>query len=166
MTEENDLRPMLRRNAFAHKGDMGHALIVAGSYGMAGAAILRQGLSAGRCGKVTVHTPRNNDIMQNAVPEAVLHIDREETTSPSRGHRRLRSHGHGPRTGTRTSTAIAMIAQLRRAQCPLVCDADALNMLAKHRAWTQQLPKDIIMTPHPKEFDRLTGSVVPTATNG
>jgi len=50
-----------------------------------------------------------------------------------------------------------MIAQLRRTQCPLVCDADAINMLANHRAWIQQLPKDIIMTPHPKEFDRLEG---------
>jgi NAD(P)H-hydrate epimerase len=39
----------------------------------------------------------------------------------------------------------------------LVCDADAINILASHRAWLQQLPKEIIMTPHPKEFDRLEG---------
>ena len=50
-----------------------------------------------------------------------------------------------------------MIAQLRRTQCPLVVDADALNILANHRAWLQQLPKGIIMTPHPKELDRLEG---------
>jgi len=50
-----------------------------------------------------------------------------------------------------------VIAQLRRTQCPLVVDADALNVLANHPAWLQQLPKDIIMTPHPKEFDRIAG---------
>ena len=51
-----------------------------------------------------------------------------------------------------------MIAQVRRAQCPIVVDADALNMLGTHRAWMQQLPKNIILTPHPKEFDRLIGN--------
>lgn len=51
-----------------------------------------------------------------------------------------------------------MITQLRRATCPCVVDADALNMLSNHRAWMQQLPKEIIMTPHAAEFDRMLGS--------
>lgn len=46
---------------------------------------------------------------------------------------------------------------MRRTQCPIVADADAINMLANHRAWMQQLPKQIILTPHPKELDRLEG---------
>ena len=50
-----------------------------------------------------------------------------------------------------------MIAQLRRAQCPVVADADALNILAMRRAWQQQLPKGIILTPHPKELERMEG---------
>jgi NAD(P)H-hydrate epimerase len=65
--------------------------------------------------------------------------------------------GIGPGLGQSEQTAIALIAQLRRTQCPLVVDADALNILANHRAWLQQLPKGIIMTPHPKELDRLEG---------
>ena len=63
----------------------------------------------------------------------------------------------GPGIGTGEQTAIAMVAQLRRAQCPAVADADALNILAAKRAWLQQLPKGIILTPHPKELERLEG---------
>ena len=55
-------------------------------------------------------------------------------------------------------TAIALIAQLRRNQIPMVVDADALNILGSHKAWMQQLPKGLILTPHPKEFDRISGS--------
>ena len=162
VAEENDLRPLLRpRNPFAHKGNMGNALIIAGSYGMAGAAVL----AAKAClrtgvGKVTVDTPkRNNDIVQISVPEAVVLHDYEDMHfSEPVETADFDAVGMGPGMGQNENTAIAMIAQVRRTQCPLVLDADALNMLAKHRAWTQQLPKDIIMTPHPKEFDRLCGS--------
>jgi NAD(P)H-hydrate epimerase len=65
--------------------------------------------------------------------------------------------GIGPGLGQSEQTAIALIAQLRRTQCPIVADADAINILANHRAWMQQLPKGVIFTPHPKEFDRLEG---------
>ena len=159
--EEENIRPlMLPRSPFAHKGSMGNALLIAGSYGMAGAAILATEacLRAG-AGKVTTHSPRKNvAIMQTAVPEAVLQIDREETAfSEAVDTEEFQAVGIGPGLGTSEQTAIAMIAQLRRTQCPVVCDADAINILATHRAWLQQLPKDIIMTPHPKEFDRLDG---------
>ena len=160
--EGEELKPMLRRrNEFAHKGDMGHAFIVAGSYGMAGAAILsaKACLRAG-VGKVTVHTPRkNNDVLQVAAPEAVLHLDREDQffTEPE-ATEDYEAMAIGPGLGRAESTAIAMITQLRRATCPCVVDADALNMLSNHRAWMQQLPKEIIMTPHAAEFDRMLGS--------
>ena len=161
MLEEDDIRPlMLPRAPFAHKGSMGNALLIAGSYGMAGAAILATEacLRAG-AGKVTTHSPRKNvAIMQTAVPEAVLQIDREETTfSEAVDTEDFQAVGIGPGLGTSEQTAIAIISQLRRTQCPVVCDADAINILSNHRAWLQQLPKDIIMTPHPKEFDRLEG---------
>ena len=160
--EERDVRQLLRpRGDFAHKGTMGHALLVAGSYGMAGAAILatRACLRSG-AGKVTVHTPRKNyAIMQTAIPEAVLQIDHEETSfSESVDSDDYDALGIGPGLGLSENTAIALIGQIRRTQCPIVVDADALNILANHQAWMQQLPKGIIMTPHPKEFDRLAGS--------
>ncbi len=164
--EENDITARLRpRGDFAHKGSMGNALIIAGSYGMAGAAILatRACLRSG-VGKVTVHTPRKNyAIMQASVPEAVLHLDHEETYfSESVDTEDFEAVGIGPGLGQQENTAIAMITQLKRTQCPAVVDADAINMLANHRAWIQQLPKGVILTPHPKEFDRLAG----VASNG
>ena len=115
-------------------------------------------------GKVTVHTPkRNYDIMQMAVPEAVMQMDHEETYfSEAVDTEDFDALGIGPGLGQLENTAIALIAQIRRATCPLVIDADAINILANHRAWMQQLPRDIILTPHPKEFDRLSGG----ASNG
>lgn len=161
--EESDLTPRLRqRGDFANKGTMGHALLVAGSYGMAGAAILatRACLRSG-AGKVTVHTPElNRDIMQISVPEAVLQMDSDDYVfSQSVDSDDFDAVGIGPGLGQTENTAIAIIGQIRRAKCPIVADADALNILGSHQAWMQQLPKGIILTPHPKEFDRLMGSV-------
>ena len=159
--EENEIRPLLMgRDCFAHKGNMGNALLIAGSYGMGGAAVLatKACLRSG-AGKVTVHSPkRNNMILQISVPEAIVHLDPEETIfSETIDTEEYQALGIGPGLGQSETTAIALIAQLRRTQCPAVVDADALNMLANHRAWLMQLPKGLILTPHPKEFDRLEG---------
>lgn len=161
--EEEDIRPLLKeRDDFAHKGSMGHALLIAGSYGMSGAAILasRACLRAG-VGKVTVNTPkRNYDILQTSVPEAILQMDVEETAfSRPVDSDPYDALGIGPGLGTGENTAIALIAQIRRCNCPMVLDADAINILGSHRAWMQQMPEGIILTPHPKEFDRLIGGI-------
>lgn len=159
--EESDVRNrLLDRSPFAHKGQMGHALLVAGSYGMAGAAILAaQACLRSGVGKVTVNSPKRNiGILQASVPEAIIHNGSEETIfTEAVDTEEYNAMGIGPGLGQSEQTAIALIAQLRRAQCPIVADADALNILANHRAWLQQLPKDIILTPHPKELDRMEG---------
>lgn len=159
--EEKDIRQLLKpRGDFAHKGSMGTALLIAGSYGMSGASVLatRACLRTG-VGKVITHTPkRNYEIMQISVPEAVLQMDTEETIfSEPVDTEDYHAMGIGPGLGTSEATAIALIAQLRRCTCPVVVDADALNILASHRAWMQQLPKNLIFTPHPRELDRLAG---------
>ena len=161
ITEESLVRSLLMdRNAFVHKGQMGHALIVAGSYCMAGAAVLaaKACLRSGT-GKVTVNTPRRNiPILQISVPEAIVQSGNDETIFTDMVETDdFDAMGIGPGLGQSEQTAVALISQLRRAQCPIVADADALNILANHRAWMQQLPKGIILTPHPKEFDRLEG---------
>ena len=162
ITEEKDIRGMLRpRYDFAHKGNMGTALIVAGSYGMAGAAILatKACLRSG-IGKVCVRTPKlNYQIMQISVPEAVLVMDNDEKVfSESTDANDYEAVAIGPGLGQAENTAVAMMAQLKRTQCPIVADADALNILSSHQAWMQQLPRHIIMTPHLKEMDRLIGN--------
>lgn len=157
--EEADVRSrMLKRGDFVSKRLMGHALIVAGSYGMAGAAVL-----AGRAcmrsgvGKLTICTPRRNyDVMQISLPEAILSTGKEDYffTEPL-DTEHYDAVGMGPGLGQHEDTAIALISQIRRTQCPMVIDADALNILASHKAWMQQLPQNLILTPHVGEFDRL-----------
>jgi len=159
--EEDQVRKLLlERPAHAHKGQMGNALLIAGSYGMAGAAILatRACLRSG-VGKVTVNTPKRNiPILQTAVPEAVVQLTNEETIfAEAMDTEDFDAMGIGPGIGQSEQTAVALVAQIRRTQCPCVADADALNILGNRRAWLQQLPQGIILTPHPKEFDRLEG---------
>lgn len=161
MVDASDVRAcLLDRSPFAHKGQMGTALLIAGSYGMAGAAVLAsKACMRSGAGKVVVNTPRRNiPILQTSVPEAIVRAGNEETIfTETVDTEDYQAVGIGPGLGQSEQTAIALIAQLRRTQCPLVVDADALNILANHRAWMQQLPKGIIMTPHPKELDRLEG---------
>ena len=161
IVEESDVRErLLDRSPFAHKGQMGTSLLIAGSYGMAGAAILAsKACMRSGAGKVVVNTPRRNiPILQVSVPEAIVQPGSEETIyAETVDTEDYQAMGIGPGLGQSEQTAIALIAQLRRTQCPIVVDADAINILANHRAWLQQLPKDIIMTPHPKELDRLEG---------
>ena len=161
MIEESNVRErLLIRSPFAHKGQMGTALMIAGCYGMAGAAVLatKACLRSG-VGKVVVNSPRRNiPILQTAIPEAVVQSGSEETIfAETIDTDDYQAMGIGPGLGQSEQTAIALIAQLRRTQCPIVADADAINILANHRAWLQQLPKEIILTPHPKELDRLEG---------
>lgn len=158
-TEAADARRLLRpRGAFAHKGEMGTALIVAGSRGMAGAVILaaRACLRSG-AGKAIVYTPECNVLpLQIAVPEAIVRADAAaDVFANTTDTDDCKAMAIGPGLGTDDDTAIALIAQLRRATCPIVADADALNILAQRKAWLQQLPKGSIITPHPGEMDRL-----------
>lgn len=160
--DEEDIAGCLRpRDDFAHKGSMGHALLVAGSRGMAGAAILaaRACLRSG-VGKATVHTPAcNSDIMQISVPEAMLRIDDNRDCFCKAGDTtRYSAMGIGPGLGQADCTAVALMTQVRSSRIPMVIDADAINILASHPAWLHQLPEGIIFTPHPKEMDRLSGA--------
>lgn len=157
---EDACRLLQPRGQFVHKGDMGHALIIAGSYAMAGASVLatKACLRSG-VGKVTAHIPQcNYTVMQMSVPEAIVHIDNdEEIFSQSVETTAYDAIGIGPGLAKNETTAIALIAQVRSNKTPIVLDADALNILSSHRAWIQQLPEGLILTPHPKELDRLVG---------
>jgi len=160
LTEKSDITAMMKkRSPFAHKGNMGNALLVAGSYGMAGAAVLAtKACMRTGAGKVTLFTPRrNNDIVQISVPEAIVKLDRDEGyISDPIDSTDFDAVGIGPGIGQKETTAIALMSQIRRANGPLVLDADALNILGTHRAWLEQLPKETILTPHPLELERLT----------
>lgn len=159
ITEAAQVKAMLkRRPAFGHKGTFGHALIVAGKYGMAGAAVLaaRACLRSG-LGKLTVHTPRRNcSILQTTVPEALLSLDKsEECFSAPVPTDSYDAIAIGPGIGTDKHTALALIEQTSHTAVPLVLDADAINILAHHKGWIPQIPAETIFTPHPGEMQRL-----------
>ena len=153
------------RPAEGHKGTFGHALLVAGSYGMAGAGILAgRGCMRSGVGKLTVHIPqRNNDIMQTALPEAILHHDEDDMrwtsmpvdTAPGTAYNAI---GIGPGIGTRQETSDALhrfLESMAGCHVPMVLDADALNILSLHPDWLALLPQGTIITPHPLECRRL-----------
>lgn len=155
-TEQADLLPLLKsRSKFAHKGSVGHALLIAGKRGMAGAAILaaRACMRSG-AGKLTVRVPEHNvRIMQEAVPEAILSIDVDQNCfSQSFDTSEFDAMAIGPGIGTSSYTVQAFIEQVSMTKCPMVIDADALNILGSHRGWITQLPRRCILTPHKKEL--------------
>lgn len=161
MMELEDIRSLIKpRRQFAHKGNFGHALLIAGSKGMAGASVLsaRACLRSG-VGLLTVHAPIcNNDILQTAVPEAMVEMDVSESYfAVPTDTDDYQAIGIGPGLGKNEETEAALIEQLEHSQTPTVVDADALNILANHRHTLTHLPKGSILTPHPKELERLTG---------
>lgn len=156
-----DIRPLIKsRKRFAHKGSFGHGLLIAGSYGMAGASIL----SAKAClrsgiGLLTVHVPiHNHDLLQITVPEAIVQTDiHERYFAEPVELRRYNALAIGPGLGQEEDTALAMMEQIQGCHLPVVLDADAINILSTHRNWLSRLPKQCILTPHLGELERLTG---------
>jgi hydroxyethylthiazole kinase-like uncharacterized protein yjeF len=149
------------RDPFAHKGNFGHVLMLAGSYGKIGAAILasKACLSAG-AGLLTTCVPAcGYEIMQTSIPEAMLSADEDQfhlTAYPSRLEI-FQAAGLGPGIGTHKETAIMLKEFLKSFKQPIVLDADALNIISDSSKLLSSLNPDTIITPHPKEFDRLFG---------
>lgn len=150
-----------KRGKFSHKGTFGHALLIAGSYGKMGASVLasRACLRAG-VGLLTSHVPRMGyEIIQNSVPEAMCSIDTSSeifTDFPS--PELFSAIGIGPGLGKNSETQLALKKLLQAEPVKLVIDADGLNILAENKAWIELLPENVILTPHPKEFERLVGA--------
>ena len=148
------------RNKFSHKGNFGRVMIIAGSHGKMGAAVLcgRACLKTG-AGLLTIHSPAcGYQIVQIAVPEAMATVD------PSIGCFSevpdldpFDTVGLGPGLGTNEKTIAAYQNLLENAKFPLVIDADGINMLAKEPELLKLTPEDSILTPHPKEFERIAG---------
>ncbi|WP_300601134.1 NAD(P)H-hydrate dehydratase [Niabella sp.] len=150
------------RAAFAHKGNFGHALIIAGSYGKTGAALLstRSCLRSG-AGLVSVHVPEKSvSIMQTAAPEAMVLPDADATCITQLGYPagHFSAIGVGPGIGTATKTRFFLRELLERITGRFVLDADALNIIAETPELLNLLRPDSILTPHPKEFARLFGT--------
>jgi len=142
------------REDYSHKGDYGHALLIAGSYAKMGAALiaskacLRSGV-----GLLTVLISKEERHTINIfLPEAMLHF-KEDVLDFSL----YDVVGIGSGIEQNESAQKLVYSALLKANQNLIIDADALNILAKNLDWFNQLPTNTVLTPHPKEFDRLFG---------
>ncbi|WP_046243971.1 bifunctional ADP-dependent NAD(P)H-hydrate dehydratase/NAD(P)H-hydrate epimerase [Hymenobacter terrenus] len=155
------------RPKFSHKGTFGHALLLAGSRGKMGAAVLAAGACLrGGVGLLTAHIPGcGYDIFQISQPEAMCLTDAQlDFISELPDLKPYQAAGIGPGLGQHDASR-AVLRQLLEAAAatetrpkplPLIIDADALNLLGQHRELLELLPENTVLTPHPKEFERLT----------
>ena len=160
LTRKSVKEKIHKREKFDHKGTYGHALLIAGSFGKMGACILsaRACLRSG-VGLLTVHVPKSGySIIQSSVPEAMASVYEDESFFSSEFEvSSFSSIGVGPGLGLSKETSHAFLKLVEQGK-PLIIDADGLNLLAANPEWIKQIPSGSILTPHPKEFERLVGS--------
>ncbi len=159
--QKDDIRPLIKkRGRFDHKGIYGHAFLIGGSIGKIGAVGLgaKAALRTG-AGLVTCQVPsRGNVVMQCYVPEAMIISDKsEEIITDKVVNDPFSAIGIGPGMGTDMESQAVVYDLIKSWKKPLVIDADALNILSQNKSWLGMFPGKCILTPHPKEFERLAG---------
>ena len=147
------------RKQNSNKGNYGYACLLAGSDGMMGASVL----SAKAClrsgvGKLTCYIPKvGYNIIQTAVPEAMCKTFGENVLEKPNGYSDFDTIGIGPGIGHSESHRELLKELFENYKKPTVIDADALNVLGKNKDLYNLIPSKSIITPHPKEFERLFG---------
>lgn len=159
---KNEVLPWYKpREKFSHKGTYGHSLIIGGSYGKIGAVILASDacLNTGS-GLVTAYIPTCGYIpMQTALPEAMVITDAsEKMVSNIQFDVTPTVIGLGIGIGQDEITIGALREFLSVNKTPLVIDADALNIISKNKEFLKMIPAQTVLTPHPKELERLIGT--------
>ncbi|WP_420574232.1 NAD(P)H-hydrate dehydratase [Kordia sp.] len=148
------------REKYGHKGTYGHSLIVGGSFGKMGAVTL----SSAAClrvgtGLISAYIPEcGYTILQTSLPEAMVICDEgEKHITKIQYDVEAKAIGMGVGMGTDATTVKALKAFLKTNTTPLIIDADALNILATNKTMLKSVPKKSILTPHPRELERLIG---------
>jgi hydroxyethylthiazole kinase-like uncharacterized protein yjeF len=149
------------RKRFAHKGNFGHALLVAGSYGKMGAAVLAaKACMRSGTGLLSCHIPQSGyTIVQTSIPEAMVMTDFNSSfiTKIEKDLTKFEAIGIGPGIGTASETKMLLRELLDTYRHPVVLDADALNIMGAQKDLLKMIPPGSLLTPHPKEFERLFG---------
>ena len=144
-----------------HKGIQGHALIIGGSYGKMGSVVLasKACLKTG-CGLVTAIIPKcGYEILQTSIPEVMVQTDDFlEHLTTINSSINCQAIGIGMGMGQDLDTQHAFHYFLKSNTVPLVIDADGLNIISQNIEWLELVPKNTILTPHPKELERLVGA--------
>ncbi|TWP27287.1 NAD(P)H-hydrate dehydratase [Apibacter muscae] len=153
---KNNIR---KRQKFEHKGDFGKALLIGGSYGQVGSIALSTN-AALRVGTGIVHTLAPEcgyQILQTLAPEAIFHGAGQKIVETIELLVNDYTLGIGPGLGSDNITKGAFEQLLKNENKPLVLDADALNIIATDKKLLKSIPENSILTPHPKEFERIFG---------
>lgn len=157
----DEFKSLFQRKKFDHKGSFGHSLLIAGSYGKMGAAVLavNAALRSG-VGRLTAYVPHiGYPIMQSSVPEAMCLVDDyDHFLGELPGLTGYSSIGCGPGIGTNKKTKRMIRSLLEKSKVNLVLDADALNIISESKDYLKSLPLNTILTPHLREFERLFGT--------
>ena len=154
ITKEEITSLIKPRQPNSHKGTYGHALLIAGSKGKMGAAVLaaKACLRTGT-GLLTVNVPqKERAILQTAIPEAMLMMRQNKIE-----WNKFSALGIGPALGTSLKRLALLKAVLENFSKPLLLDADALTLLAQNKNLWSSIPAGSVITPHPAEFDRMFG---------
>ena len=155
------IKPLLhKRGKHSHKGTYGHALLIAGSTGKTGAALLAsEACMRSGVGLLTTHLPKSAMLpLQVYLPEAMISPDKSDNYfSQLPDLQPFNAIGVGPGLGKTEETVNALKHLIQEAKVPMVLDADALNIISENKTWLSFLPERTIITPHPKEFERLFG---------
>jgi hydroxyethylthiazole kinase-like uncharacterized protein yjeF len=168
--EKEDLKRLPQRSSYSNKGTYGKALIIAGSINMTGAAYLAA-ISAYRmgCGLVRIYTPHENrETLQSLIPEAVLttydeeHFDSKILLEATQWADVI---DIGPGLGMSNTARQILETVLKKRKCPLVIDADGINLLAQYEELMKHSTKDMIITPHVKEMSRICKCNTDEVTN-
>lgn len=148
------------REKFSHKGNYGHAMIMGGSYGKIGSVVLasKAALHAG-AGLVSTYIPKcGYTVLQTAFPEGMVITDESENAIANIKYDiEPTVIGCGMGMGTDAKTMVAFEEFLKETKNPLVIDADGLNMLSEKKVLIKSIPENSVLTPHPKELERLIG---------
>lgn len=161
LISKNEVLPLYRpRPKFSHKGIYGHGVLIGGSYGKIGSVVLatKAALRAG-AGLVTAYIPEcGYEVLQSSVPEAMVITDNDDELEEIKLNFKASAIGIGIGLGTGTKTVKAFEEFLTENESPLLIDADGINILANNPKFLEKLPKNTILTPHPKELERLVGN--------
>ncbi|GAA4278757.1 NAD(P)H-hydrate dehydratase [Aquimarina mytili] len=161
LISKNEILPLYRsRYKYSHKGNYGHSIIVGGSYGKIGSVVLatKAALRTG-AGLITAYVPEcGYEVLQTSVPEAMVITDDDDELSEIRLDFKPSAVGIGVGIGTSEKTIKAFEEFLKENTSQLVIDADGINILAKHPELIESLNENTILTPHPKELERLIGA--------
>ena len=155
------IKPLLhKRGKHSHKGTYGHALLIAGSTGKTGAALLAsEACMRSGVGLLTTHLPKQAMLpLQIYLPEAMISPDKsDDNFSQVPDLQPYNAIGVGPGLGKAEETVNALKKLIQEVKVPMVLDADALNIISENKTWLSFLPERTVITPHPKEFERLFG---------